>query len=66
MASQKTEVFRTRIVKTCKTFSPSKYIIAFARQHFKVNLFISIILKIDYSSCLGFPQKGFLFDQSLN
>lgn len=66
MASQKTEVSQTRIVKKCKTFSPSKYITAFSRQHFKVDIFISIILKIGYSICMGFPQNGFIFDQSLN
>lgn len=68
MASQKKkkeELFSTRIVNKFKTFSPSKYIIAFAKYNFKVNLFISIRLKIDYFICLGFPQNGFIFDQSL-
>lgn len=66
MASQKKELFWTRIVNKFQTFSPSMCIVVFAKHHFKVNLFISIRLKIDYSICLGFPQNGFIFDQSLN
>lgn len=66
MASQKKELFWMRIVNKFKPFSPSKYIIAFAKHHFKVNPLISIRFKIDYSISLGFPQNGFIFDQSLN